>query len=181
LIRNDIIIPSLFHNSDSSTRAHYKKVLATLLYLVGTTVRRRKLNMTRVLKVILSFVATILVGTLLVLSTVVVHFGVDQNDVITEAEMGSFERAVVYDQSLIQQANYFSVISDPTTINSTGIPVQETDGRELHQDRRDDQQDSDNAILRRRIPKIIHQTWKVAEIPQKWQAYRDECQVLHPD
>jgi mannosyltransferase OCH1-like enzyme len=134
--------------------------------------------MTRVLKVILSFVATILVGTLLVLSTVVVYFGVDQNDVITEAEMGSFERAVVYDQSLIQQTNYFSVISDPTSINSTGIPVQET---ELHQDRRDDQQDRDNTILRRRIPKIIHQTWKVAEIPQKWRAYRDECQVLHPD
>lgn len=31
------------------------------------------------------------------------------------------------------------------------------------------------------VPKIIHQTWKDNNIPQKWQAARQSCLDLHPD
>lgn len=32
-----------------------------------------------------------------------------------------------------------------------------------------------------RIPKIIHQTWKSADIPVEWRAAQASCQALHPD
>lgn len=32
----------------------------------------------------------------------------------------------------------------------------------------------------RRIPRIIHQTWKSDVIPEKWVAVRQSCEVLHP-
>lgn len=32
-----------------------------------------------------------------------------------------------------------------------------------------------------KIPRIIHQTWKDALLPPKWQAMRDECSQMHPD
>ena len=31
------------------------------------------------------------------------------------------------------------------------------------------------------VPKVIHQTWKDADIPQKWQKARQSCIDLHPD
>ena len=31
------------------------------------------------------------------------------------------------------------------------------------------------------IPKIIHQTWKTHEVPEKWQAYTNKVQELNPD
>ncbi|KAA6427283.1 MAG: MIPC synthase [Trebouxia sp. A1-2] len=31
------------------------------------------------------------------------------------------------------------------------------------------------------VPKIIHQTWKDSNVPQKWQAARQSCIDLHPD
>ncbi|EST07473.1 Glycosyltransferase, DXD sugar-binding motif [Kalmanozyma brasiliensis GHG001] len=32
-----------------------------------------------------------------------------------------------------------------------------------------------------KIPRIIHQTWKDAHLPARWQAIRDECAAMHPD
>lgn len=32
-----------------------------------------------------------------------------------------------------------------------------------------------------KIPKIIHQTWKNEQIPQKWVAFQKKVQALHPD
>lgn len=31
------------------------------------------------------------------------------------------------------------------------------------------------------VPKILHQTWKTREIPEKWQAAQKSCVELHPD
>ena len=31
------------------------------------------------------------------------------------------------------------------------------------------------------VPKVIHQTWKDSNVPQKWQAARQSCIDLHPD
>jgi len=31
------------------------------------------------------------------------------------------------------------------------------------------------------VPKLIHQTWKNSEIPEKWQKAHDSCIKLHPD
>ena len=31
------------------------------------------------------------------------------------------------------------------------------------------------------IPKIIHQTWKTKEVPEKWKKSQEEWQRLHPD
>ncbi len=31
------------------------------------------------------------------------------------------------------------------------------------------------------VPRIIHQTWKTAEVPEKWQEAQQSCKDLHPD
>jgi hypothetical protein len=31
------------------------------------------------------------------------------------------------------------------------------------------------------VPKILHQTWKSREIPEKWKAAQQSCLSLHPD
>ena len=31
------------------------------------------------------------------------------------------------------------------------------------------------------VPKVIHQTWKTRDVPDKWRAARDSCIQLHPD
>ena len=41
---------------------------------------------------------------------------------------------------------------------------------------------TDRTLLEhRRIPKIIHQTWKDENIPQEWQNAQESCRALHPD
>lgn len=34
---------------------------------------------------------------------------------------------------------------------------------------------------RSQIPKVIHQTWKTEELPERWRASRQQCMDLHPD
>ena len=31
-----------------------------------------------------------------------------------------------------------------------------------------------------RVPRIIHQTWKTAELPQRWRNVSESCRALHP-
>lgn len=31
------------------------------------------------------------------------------------------------------------------------------------------------------VPKLLHQTWRDANVPEKWIAARDSCQLQHPD
>jgi len=37
------------------------------------------------------------------------------------------------------------------------------------------------SLLPMPVPKLIHQTWKSKDIPEKWQAASDACKHLHPD
>lgn len=88
--------------------------------------------MRRTLCVFLTLLALFLVGTVVVLSTVVSYFGVDWRDVITEPEMKRYEKLAV-----------------------EGVPG--------------------------KIPRIIHQTWKTEDVPERWEGVRRECMELHPD
>lgn len=31
-----------------------------------------------------------------------------------------------------------------------------------------------------RVPRIIHQTWKTAELPERWRNVSESCRALHP-
>lgn len=43
------------------------------------------------------------------------------------------------------------------------------------------EEEDEDSRMSERIPRIIHQTWKVDQLPSKWQSIREECMLLHPE
>lgn len=123
-----------------------------------------------------STLAVILVGTVIVLSTVVSYFGVDTRDVITEGEMSQFESWAA--ESLAVYSNQ-SERGDDISVEGGGAPWDdgqgEAGGGELGDEGRD------GSTPTQRIPKIVHQTWKEATLPERWEKVRQNCMELHPD
>lgn len=132
---------------------------------------------------VVSLASFVLLGTVLVLSTAVAYFGVDTHDVITQHEMQRHQQvaaaAAIYDNS-----NSLSTSSSPspapasnTTTTTSFEDLVLLDKFSLAAAAEEEEEDAP----RRRIPKLIHQTWKVAQLPEKWEAIRQECRAMHPD
>ena len=127
----------------------------------------------------LSALTVFLLGTVVVLSTVVAYFGVDLRDVITEREMRQYERfatqaapaRAALEENRIPSDTAAPVQSDSLRTEEYGIPAR---GDQLRK------RELDQAPVQR-IPKIVHQTWKVDELPDKWEHVREQCMALHPD
>lgn len=128
----------------------------------------------RALCLLLSFLAVLLLGTVAVLSTVVVFFGVDLADAITEPEMRFYE--AIGPAPSARESGPLTLAVAPASRDEL-LPVQAPAAG--HGD-----------ALRRRaleeapvqyIPKIVHQTWKVDSLPERWDHVRQECMALHPD
>lgn len=120
----------------------------------------------------LSLLSVVLLGIILVLSTVVVYFGVDQRDVITEVEMRHYEHVAA------QERGHF--VSPNEQLASTVVEevAEETEG--IRAERGDSLRKREfNSI--QKIPKIVHQTWKENVLPEKWDKVRNECMAFHPD
>jgi inositol phosphorylceramide mannosyltransferase catalytic subunit len=88
-----------------------------------------------------------LVGTVVVLATVKVYFGVDERDLVTPEEIARLE----------------NVPSLPYNAPAQNIG------------------DSDDALTREKIPRIVHQTWKTDVLPERWQVVRQKCMEMHPE
>ncbi|KAM0793436.1 hypothetical protein ACM66B_000881 [Microbotryomycetes sp. NB124-2] len=161
----------------------------------------------RALCVFLTLLALVLVGTVIVLSTVVRYFGVDRRDVITEPEMLAAEQwaaAAAHElAATTEQRAPFAAADDDTgdddgnreRLQDWSLPVGDSalqaaaglaersggnvaDARALASafERRDTSTQS-----RPGIPKIIHQTWKTNDLPDRWKSVRQTCIDLHPD
>lgn len=155
-----------------------------------------------------TLIALILVGTVIVLTTVVQYFGVDSRDVITELEMNMYER-------LANQARLESPPTEPRLEPGQKIVAGSESRKEggehlavaaygedsdqsldefmngLEERGWVDPSERDNLLAAAaknstvnrtpRIPKIIHATWKTDVLPDRWEKIRQGCIDLHPD
>ena len=127
----------------------------------------------------LSALTVFLLGTVVVLSTVVAYFGVDLRDVITEAEMRRYEGFATHaaparaanEQNRPPSDTAAPVGAQPPRVEDYAIPERADQLRKRQLD----------PVPLQRIPKIVHQTWKVDELPDKWEHVREQCMALHPD
>jgi len=156
-----------------------------------------------------TLIALILIGTVIVLTTVVQYFGVDSRDIITELEMNMYERLAVQEQSKSREPGKEKdqrVVNPPTKVEGihSGEKKDKIDVVVSTEDK--DQSlnefmgsleergwlDSEagstslaknNSTVNRqqRIPKIIHATWKTDVLPDRWEKIRQGCIDLHPD
>ncbi|KAI5478283.1 MFS transporter [Pseudohyphozyma bogoriensis] len=156
----------------------------------------------------LPFPFLFLVGTVVVLSTVVAYFGVDTRDVITEAEMRVYERladqAILAPshgskQEVVAPANPIPVDADGDAADPTAPDadlwageLEELKAELVERSKVDaatslpaSDEDEEAALgtttPQPRIPRIIHQTWKTADVPERWAKVRQGCLDLHPD
>lgn len=187
----------------------------------------------KVVGVFISFLAVFLLGTVVVLSTVVAFFGVDSVDVVTESEMMLWERSALVtfgpsvpdssqDRSAAavfegeaeeeaeeavaaaignQDASYEGEGVDPDSVwdgiaglaeRSAGgeEPTREEDkelppriakSKELRKRSGALSGEEGEVILPQLVPKIVHQTWKTATLPERWDNIRQSCMALHPE
>lgn len=145
----------------------------------------------RVLCVATTLITVILVGTVVVLSTVVAYFGVQPLDVITVPEMERYQSYTALDHSNISMRG--SMVLDSLGIPAVSVQsVADAVAWDPTQDgyrkfsANDPQVASDAAIgvsdvIRRKIPKLVHQTWKTAQLPEKWERIRQDCMAMHSD
>ena len=127
----------------------------------------------------LSGLTVFLLGTVVVLSTVVAYFGVDLRDVITEREMRRYEGFATH------AASGRAPLAENRPPSDTAAPAH---AEEPHVDQYAIPERADQLRKRQldppplqRIPKIVHQTWKVNELPDKWEHVREQCMALHPE
>jgi len=145
---------------------------------------------TKALCVFLTLLFLFLVGTVVVLSTVVHYFGVDWHDMITEQEMAKFERLAAQASAQANQITNLNLDNpDQRGSSSTSSPVESEDGddesvgQSIHEV--DllaglDERGLSDLTEQPRIPKIIHQTWINGTLPAEWQPARESCALLHP-
>ncbi|KAM0747596.1 hypothetical protein T439DRAFT_328822 [Meredithblackwellia eburnea MCA 4105] len=133
---------------------------------MGTTPRR-------ILLTLLTLLTLFLLGTVIVLSTVVHYFGVHSRDVITQGDMDRYER-----MSRTADAEARRVVE----IEITGVEGEgDGDGESEGVDWEVLVPQETEEVTTPRIPKIIHQTWKTEDVPEKWSKVREECMEMHPD
>jgi mannosyltransferase OCH1-like enzyme len=102
---------------------------------------------------VLAFLGLFVLGTFIVLSTVVHYFGTHQSDFITVQEVKELARLE-------------SSVSLP--FDASISPAQAA-------------AEYNSGIRREKVPKIIHQTWKDDVLPERWQTVREKCQAMLPD
>ncbi|KAM0750686.1 hypothetical protein T439DRAFT_356437 [Meredithblackwellia eburnea MCA 4105] len=159
----------------------------------------------RILCVFITLLTLFLLGTVVVLSTVVAYFGVDSRDVIQEHEMLRYERLAAQasrrkhqqggaagdkDQRVVVPPPSTPSDDDNTSNSDTAAPVR-ADSPPLPLAERAvvdralpkivDDQDEEEDTAQPRIPRIVHQTWMTEDIPDRWAKVRQGCQALHPD
>lgn len=150
----------------------------------------------KALCVFLTLLALFLVGTVVVLSTVVSYFGVDWRDVITEPEMKLYERlALQASRATPPSAGMQEVVARPAAAEQPEkgewVPTAE-EGQdqdtvvdeyvgELVQRGLLNSSVPSASTPKPRIPKIIHQTWKTDTLPERWDNVRKQCIEMHPD
>ena len=141
----------------------------------------------RWLCVFLTLLTLFLLGTVVVLSTVVAYFGVDQQDVITEREMDRYERlAAVRAQPKDHQKVVAAPAMDDALERRAAALDDDDDEREWEAQAAPSGMGPGSGTgnddePRQRIPKIVHQTWMVDTLPDRWEKVRQGCQALHPD
>ena len=140
----------------------------------------------RWLGIFLVLLTLFLLGTVVVLSTAVAYFGVDQADLITAEEMSCHEQLASMAAQLaaarqeavsplgIVDNNYSGSAMYEALITRAGVA---DDVRELEANPSVVEEDQP----RQRVPKIVHQTWMSETLPSIYQESRVACQVLHPD
>jgi mannosyltransferase OCH1-like enzyme len=157
-----------------------------------------------------TLIALILIGTVIVLTTVVQYFGVDSRDVITELEMNMYERLASQARSqtvinggkepgLEKEQKIVATAPDAEFESGEGLPsvsYEEDKEQSLNEfmnglEERGwlDSNDGENLPVAKnstvdrkpRIPKIIHATWKTDVLPDRWEKIRQGCIDLHPD
>lgn len=156
----------------------------------------------KTLCIFLTLLALFLVGTVVVLSTVVSYFGVDWRDVITEPEMKLYERLAA--QAAASDKTALRTPSDGMGAVEQGMDEEPARGERVVNGSEDDspvnveeyltdlvqrgllnstvpRQDGASSTPQPRIPKIIHQTWKTDVLPERWDNVRKGCMDLHPD
>ena len=119
-----------------------------------------------------STLAVILVGTVVVLSTVVSYFGVDSRDVVTQVEMRQLE---TWAAEAAAGYSFDDYERGEATSGTGGVRWDEGDADVA------DDEGRDVGVPRQRVPKIVHQTWKEERLPEKWEKVRQNCMELHPD
>jgi len=108
-------------------------------------------NGRKIVYIALSLLGLVLLGTLVVLSTVQVYFGVDERDQIT-----------------VEEADYWESV--PTLRYGSNVTTSP-----------DQEHWIGSGIAIEKIPRIIHQTWKEATLPERWQIVHDKCMEMNPD
>ncbi|ORY69293.1 hypothetical protein BCR35DRAFT_308092 [Leucosporidium creatinivorum] len=153
----------------------------------------------KALCVFLTLLALFLIGTVVVLSTVVSYFGVDWRDVITEPEMKLYERLALQaskaaGSDAAPSSGMQEVVAPlaPTEQPEKGewVPTLDEEDTatvvdefvgELVQRGLLNSSVPSASTPKPRIPKIIHQTWKTDTLPERWDNVRKQCMELHPD
>ncbi|GAA6014809.1 hypothetical protein JCM11491_002124 [Sporobolomyces phaffii] len=155
-----------------------------------------------------TLIALILVGTVIVLTTVVQYFGVDSRDIITELEMNMYERlasqasaaaprepGIEKDQKIVGAAPEAGFESGDKLVVVAHEDDKEQSLNEFMTGLEErgwlgSTEDDDTAVAvsknstvhrKPRIPKIIHATWKTDVLPDRWEKIRQGCIDLHPD
>lgn len=162
----------------------------------------------RLLCIFLTILVLILTTTVLILSTVVKYFGIDKRDVITELEMNFYSELALNESNFSLNFNSDKIIDNrivarPTKIingdikqedlnkvdeSVVGVIKEEESIKQLQKRRAVFQQVKNGNSLeelereaRQRVPKIVHQTWIEATIPERWESIREGCIAMHPD
>ncbi|GAA6062077.1 hypothetical protein JCM10212_006500 [Sporobolomyces blumeae] len=163
------------------------------------------MNTRKAVTIMVTLIALILVGTVVVLTTVVQYFGVDSRDIITELEMNLYERlASQASRGTVApgQEKEQRVVSPPTPPPTGGLAQGDVDVVVSSDDREQSVNEFMDDLEKRgwledgpaslaknssgktpqpRIPKIIHATWKTDVLPDRWEKIRQGCIDLHPD
>lgn len=143
--------------------------------------------------VLLTLLALFLIGTVVILSAVRAYFSIDSSAYILPQELGTWQEiswgadGPNSPAGWAAQHPWWNKVLPHSLGFGAGADAQGMEGADLalavppepHRDNgvRPPDPNSPPEV----IPRIIHQTWKEAELPPRWQAVRDECAAMHPD
>ncbi len=141
--------------------------------------------------ILLILLGLFLAGTIVVLTTANAYFSIDTSAYILPEELGTWEEiqsgaSPDGPDGFLARFPWLNKITHSSASNATAShPASDIDPNDMvarpqpWRDNTPKKWDPSNPT--EKIPRIIHQTWKDAHLPARWQAIRDECAAMHPD
>ncbi len=130
----------------------------------------------RTLQVVLSLLALILLGTVVVLSTISFYLKIDTAAYLTEEEVGASENDWTWnatDEGKVERIPRILHLKIDTAAYLTEEEVGASEN--------DWTWNATDEGKVERIPRILHQTWKTETLPDRWKDISQECRDMMPD